>query len=535
MESSHAHHASLSAPVTAVDTGPHGIFTFTDQVFDRPPTTNLLRPWERADLVRKNRKLTQLLGETPSPLSVTSLRTSARASSVEPSSRAGRYRTGRASPTSAHLIDTLRRHSSPPSPIETVSYVELSQAGEGGGHMRGKDMERGNRGQPESDAVKVIESASFMDLSLSDDENPSFAHVQSPHSFRSPPPSRPFDSPDSMANLYSPDDERRRRREKIAKLHRFLGSHVPTSLVLGLNDVDDALPALDPPVTNSRPRYPNRRRSSSAAEFKRNWFGSDDRVKEELDEREKAINVRRAVKMEKMFGVQPPQTLYHTRHTPKLTDRVHSTEWPSHTEREAVRPAGRNVNQSSYVNKGNKVNRHRAGSHSESIIPLLDPPGSPGSRASAIYMHYRYSLDSLSEIIDRDDRESLAELHSILTNDQPGAEGYITPTREDGVKNVRSERRRSLPTRSSNLSLASQFNLSSPSSPEMASFQARRRQAAKLTHFFGVEYRDLIGDILESIEHDVQEESHRGSLRPEEIQDLLVKLRTLKTKRSAAI
>jgi len=52
----------------------------------------------------------------------------------------------------------------------------------------------------------------------------------------------------------------------------------------------------------------------------------------------------------------------------------------------------------------------------------------------------------------------------------------------------------------------------------MASFQARRRQAAKLTHFFGVDYRDLIGDILESIEHDVQEESNRGSLHPEEIQ-----------------
>jgi hypothetical protein len=52
----------------------------------------------------------------------------------------------------------------------------------------------------------------------------------------------------------------------------------------------------------------------------------------------------------------------------------------------------------------------------------------------------------------------------------------------------------------------------------MISFQARRRQAAKLTHFFGVEYRDLIGNILESIERYVEEESHRGSLRPEEIQ-----------------
>jgi hypothetical protein len=248
-----------------------------------------------------------------------------------------------------------------------------------------------------------------------------------------------------------------------------------------------------------------------------------------------------------MFGVQPPQTLYHTRHSPRPTDRVLSTERPSRAEREAVRrPVGRNVNQTSYLNKGGTVKRHRAGSHSESIIPLLESeaPGSPGKRASPVYMHYRYSLNSLSEIIDRvsppsplrliclgapcyicshlrpqDDRESLAELHSILTNDQPGAEGYISPTCEDDAKkNVRSERRRSLPTRSSNLSLASLFNLSSPSSPEMVSFQTRRRQAAKLTHFFGVDYRDLIGDILESIEHDVQEESHRGGLHPEEIQ-----------------
>ncbi|KAI9462291.1 hypothetical protein BJY52DRAFT_1185048 [Lactarius psammicola] len=541
MESSHAHahHASLSAPVTTVDTSPREVSAFTGQVLDRPPTTNLLRPWQRADLVRKSRKLTQLLGETPSPLSVLALRAPGRASSEEPSSRVGRYRPNWASPASTRstdTIDTLRRHSSPPSPIETLSYVGLWPAGEGGGYRRGKDNERrGNRGRPEPEAGIVIESASFMDLS--DDENPSLVHVQSPHFSPSPPPSRPFDSPDFMTPLHSPEDDRRRRREKIAKLHRYLGSRVPTSLVLGPNNTDDALPALDPAIGDISSRHPTRRRSSSAAEFKRNWFGGDDRVKEELDEREKAINVRRAVKMEKMFGEQPPQTLYHTRHSPRPTDRVHSTERPSHTEREAVRPAGRNANQTSYLNKGGKLKRHRAGSHSESIIPLLDSeaPGSPGKRASAVYMHYRYSLDSLSEIIDRDDRESLAELHSILTNDQPGAEGYTTPTREDDAKNVRSERRRSLPTRSSNLSLASQFNLSSPSSPEMASFQARRRQAAKLTHFFGVDYRDLIGDILESIEHDVQEESNRGSLHPEEIQDLLVKLRNLKTKRTAVI
>ena len=87
---------------------------------------------------------------------------------------------------------------------------------------------------------------------------------------------------------------------------------------------------------------------------------------------------------------------------------------------------------------------------------------------------------------------------------------------EDDAKTIRSERRRSLPNRSSTVSLASQFNLGSPS-PDRTSFQARRRQAAKLTHFFGVDYRDLIGDILESIEHCVEEESHRGTLHPDEI------------------
>ena len=110
-----------------------------------------------------------------------------------------------------------------------------------------------------------------------------------------------------------------------------------------------------------------------------------------------------------MFGVQPPQTLYHTRHSPRPTDRVPtdrvpSTERESRTEREAVRrPASRNVNQSSYLNKGSKVKRHRSGSHSESIVPLLESEasGSPAKRASAVYVHYRYSLDSLSEIIDR--------------------------------------------------------------------------------------------------------------------------------------
>jgi hypothetical protein len=207
-----------------------------------------------------------------------------------------------------------------------------------------------------------------------------------------------------------------------------------------------------------------------------------------------------------------------------------------YSELEAVLPANRNVNQTSYLNKGGRQSRHRAGagSHSESVLPLLDPvaSNSSGKRASAVYMHYMYSLESLGDIIDRDDRESLAELHSILANDLSGSEGFATGTRDDD--DAKTIRRHSLPNRSSTVSLASQFNLGSPS-PERTSFQVRRRQAAKLTHFFGVDYRDLIGDILESIEHYVEEESHRGTLHPDEIQDLVFKLRNLRTKRTAVI
>jgi hypothetical protein len=45
-------------------------------------------------------------------------------------------------------------------------------------------------------------------------------------------------------------------------------------------------------------------------------------------------------------------------------------------------------------------------------------------------------------------------------------------------------------------------------------FQTRRRRAAKLTQFFGVDYRDLIEDVLESIEHGLDAERRRGTLNP---------------------
>ena len=54
--------------------------------------------------------------------------------------------------------------------------------------------------------------------------------------------------------------------------------------------------------------------------------------------------------------------------------------------------------------------------------------------------------------------------------------------------------------------------------PGATDFQLRRRRAAKLTHFFGVDYRQIMTDILESIEKGVEEERKRGTLQAEEVE-----------------
>ena len=53
--------------------------------------------------------------------------------------------------------------------------------------------------------------------------------------------------------------------------------------------------------------------------------------------------------------------------------------------------------------------------------------------------------------------------------------------------------------------------------PMEPSFQQRRRRAAKLTNFFGVNYRDLMSEILESIEKGLEEERGKGTLKPDEV------------------
>lgn len=79
-------------------------------------------------------------------------------------------------------------------------------------------------------------------------------------------------------------------------------------------------------------------------------------------------------------------------------------------------------------------------------------------------------------------------------------------------------RRRSLPVLSSRISLNSEYSVDviAPETDDVTGFQVRRRKAAKLTQFFGVDYRELINDVLQSIEHGVKNEHKSGTLRAEE-------------------
>ena len=96
------------------------------------------------------------------------------------------------------------------------------------------------------------------------------------------------------------DEDRRRKRERLSKLHRFLGSRVPINLVLGTDDDVEGPPS---PLhkSESSPTTWLKRKSSLAILSSSHRSNDLERVKEDLNEKEKHINVRRAIKMEKAF------------------------------------------------------------------------------------------------------------------------------------------------------------------------------------------------------------------------------------------
>lgn len=241
-----------------------------------------------------------------------------------------------------------------------------------------------------------------------------------------------------------------------------------------------------------------------------------------------------------VFGEQPPQRLFHNRQAVKT--RHASSPTIEFSTSAPTSPVGRNINRSAYQKgKSSRRNDGRPGT-AESRKGLISSSDyndySPGrEEMSQVYLHYRHSLISLTNIVDnvslldvpdgcsdtvvliQDDRASLAELHDYIN----GGLSYTadhhrkqsTSVDKESHSSVNSERRRSLPHQSSFSSLSSQFTLGDKKT-EASPFEVRRRRAAKLSHFFGVGYRDLFGEVLESIEMGVREDEDKGTLNPDE-------------------
>ncbi|KAJ6601385.1 hypothetical protein DFH09DRAFT_900576 [Mycena vulgaris] len=531
-----------------------------------PPTTNFLNPSERAQLIKKSRKLAQVFGQTPGAADFLPDSRSSFLDVQAPTSSKPRHRAaasmnmvGQMPPVqrplppwpapekTIHMTVDGRRHSTPSTPIsdegQTVSIVSTDDG-------------------PAS-------PRSFMDFSNEDaepdlgpDDSVSVIGSVPASSARSRPPVSPS-TPSLFENL-SPeeqaDEERRKKRDKLAKLHRFLGSRVPTNLVLGPDYLEAPLPppvvALDGTLAmatdqGSRSRTWAKRRRSSSAIVLSSWTDDLDRLKEDLSDHEKAIIVRRAQKMEKVFGVAPPQKLYNAHHgsSPTASGSRTVPASPGGTPPPTPPSVARNPNQTSYKHRSSRKTSGRPGTgdSGQFLLPNAEP-----AAGSFVYTHYQHSLNSLHDILDRNDKESLAELHQYLNDASADAPPLSPPLEFVTRPTTKAERRRSLPARTSMASLVSIASASSLASiasstaatataaastastpdAERSEFQQRRRRAAKLTQFFGVDYRDLIEDVLESIEHGLNAERRRGTLNPAEAEDLLQKLRTLKTRRT---
>ncbi|TFK94968.1 hypothetical protein K466DRAFT_475073 [Polyporus arcularius HHB13444] len=590
-------------------------------------TSNALTPRERADRIRTTRKLQQVFGQPPgvSPVSQDpqeltvpvgcipmpgplALNLSARRKHQAVHRPAVSMSDDVANTTpvydavgemvwpppdgTRYVTLAARRHSAPLSP-DSFAFVVPRRSTDSAsmlsiGRAPSSVIEIGTaEGVPESEAGSSLRSRrgrsgagpgsprSFIDLSDEEGMADAIADlvVETPKASRGR--SRPF-SPstaslaDSLSSDYHAEEERRRKREKLAKLHRFLGSRVPPHLVLGPLEGAPLPPPASSPNSrdhddrdddggdSSRPKM-RRRRSSSAAEFSRTWSDDIDRLKEELNEREKAINVRRAVKMEKMFGVAPPQTLYHTRAPVSSSPNISTNAWQPSPSTSRAPPTSPPLPPFRFTTTGpsTKAKSKKRPGTGDSSTPLMDDHRSDGFLAvdqSSVYMHYRHSLNSLKDIIDRDDKESLAELHDYITGDgyQTGEQydyqfGGPLPSTSNApavssplpdefavtTPTTKAERRRSLPSRVSIASFTSEISMIIAPTPTETAFQQRRRRAAKLTHFFGVDYRDLMGEILDSIERGLEEESGKGTLKPDEVKDLQQKLVSLKTKRNS--
>ena len=108
-----------------------------------------------------------------------------------------------------------------------------------------------------------------------------------------------------------------------------------------------------------------------------------------------------------MFGVAPPQTLYHTRAPVSSSPNISSTNvWQSSPSASRAFPKSPPTPPFRFTTTGpsTKAKSKKRPGTGDSSKPLMDDYPSNGfldAGQSSVYMHYRHSLNSLNDIIDR--------------------------------------------------------------------------------------------------------------------------------------
>ncbi len=122
-----------------------------------------------------------------------------------------------------------------------------------------------------------------------------------------------------------------------------------------------------------------------------------------------------------MFGVAPPQTLYHTRAPVSSSPNISTNAWQPSPSTSRAPPTSPPLPPFRFTTTGpsTKAKSKKRPGTGDSSTPLMDDHRSDGFLAvdqSSVYMHYRHSLNSLKDIIDRVRPRETCRLHAVLTD-----------------------------------------------------------------------------------------------------------------------
>ncbi|EJU00063.1 hypothetical protein DACRYDRAFT_23582 [Dacryopinax primogenitus] len=534
----------------------------------RPETTNLLDPTQKEVLRRRTRKLEQLLGTTHF--------------------RSGGFEDGTTVDASRSIKRDSGREQADRRTSSTGTRLVRSRTASGPPTTK---TQGGRFCVPLSSSLQRIASISTLNSD-----------------------GVPVSSPSIGASSDWEDDptekEKRRRRQTLQKIHRYLGVVVPADLVAPSSSGLGAplpLPA-EPPVAGPIWPYEDKKQTTWKTLFTRSsgppkldesvWKPSavgvgvgtrrvDARRQEpqaQASPDEHARNVKRAAKMEQLFGSPPPPALYLSRpagtpfsptadspvspNTPLVLGtrrRAKSQDSPARPrfdgiivtteeeiEIEILEPGPMSQSYGAVglgIGQKQKQKRERIKSDGDAVDHAGDcHEVSEMGELSAddvqgeSFKSYRRSLASLDYLTQAGNRNSLATLLQFVSqsdnldgNDPlptPPRSSSLTPSSHVLSSTVPADIMIPRPSAQDpeTASLVS-FAMSTHDPTEIAPAPPAWKRAAKLRKFFGVTYRELFDQLLEKIETGAREDLERGLLSKEEFEIVVKDLRALRDRR----